>query len=532
MREMLQKVFRNIDQDNSGSIDVKELGDAMRLLGVKCTANSARKVLKMIDTDGNGTIEIDEFLQFFATVNDPEQIKQLLAAPNQKFMDYRTMVENDPSFGRKFYMPEDVNKIASFDGHAGNVECVAWLNGSIFVTGSLDGSLKFWNAAMDPATVGTRRQKVASTKPIRSVDVSPSGIFAMSISADLHHAALAIGSSEMNVLWWDLRTGTAPELTFAGHTAPVFCVSVSPDSSLIASGSRMGHVCLHRVTMAGQQAPLFSEKLHEKVVSAISFAPEGDRFCSGSYDGFIYVYSVKFGDVALLQTIEDAASTGMVFGCVWNAKGEVYSCGDDFCIKRWDINCLHEGSKTNFFGHTCNVTCVTLSPKSKNFEQGVFLMSGGSDGCARLWVTGEMEMLQQQRKEAAAVIDQVTTQMEQEERKDGGDADVMRQYIQQLEDSKEIQRIAQLAIEERETMYCLQARRALDGHKLGITDIAFRFLEDDRIAEVLTASSDQSCKLFRFHVPNPNDIRPPAQTVKSSPVSAPASPRSPRSTLR
>ena len=45
--------------------------------------------------------------------------------------------------------------------------------------------------------------------------------------------------------------------------------------------------------------------------------------------------------------------------------GEVYSCGDDFCIKRWDINRLHEGSKTNFFGHTCNVTCITLSPKSQ-----------------------------------------------------------------------------------------------------------------------------------------------------------------------
>ena len=34
-------------------------------------------------------------------MNDPEQIKQMLAAPNQKFMDYRSMVEKDPSFGRK-----------------------------------------------------------------------------------------------------------------------------------------------------------------------------------------------------------------------------------------------------------------------------------------------------------------------------------------------------------------------------------------------------------------------------------------------
>jgi hypothetical protein len=120
-----------------------------------------------------------------------------------------------------------------------------------------------------------------------------------------------------------------------------------------------------------------------------------------------------------------------------------------------------------------------------------------------------------------------------------------------------IQRIAQLAIEEHETMYCLQARRALDGHKLGITDITFGCLEDDRIAEALSKRRERLPALskrrerlpalrlghgLREHarseraplrrVPNPDDIRPPVQTVKSSPVSPPASPRSPRSTLR
>ena len=32
-----------------------------RLMGVKCTANSAKKVLKVIDTDGSGAIDIDEY---------------------------------------------------------------------------------------------------------------------------------------------------------------------------------------------------------------------------------------------------------------------------------------------------------------------------------------------------------------------------------------------------------------------------------------------------------------------------------------
>ena len=451
------------------------------------------------------------------------------------------MVEKDPSFGRKFGMPDNVSSIATFEGHSDNVECVGWLKDGVFVTGSLDGKLLFYNAELDPATVTSKKPKVLSSKPFRSVDVSPKGIYAMDVSVDFKHVALAIGSNEMNVLWWSLdsagtgKGSTSPVFTFAGHTVPAFCVSVSPASNLIASGGRMGHVCVHRIAENGQQAPIFAEKRHDKVVSAISFSPKGDRFCSGSYDGFIYVYSVKHEEISLMQTIEDAASTGMVFGCAWNAEGEVYSCGDDFCIKRWDINRLHEGSKTNFFGHTCNVTCITLSPKSSNVNQGIFLVSGGSDGCARLWVTEEMEILQQQKKDAARLIGSVTAQKEQEEQKEDWDSDVVRRFNEQIAENEEIQRNADLAIEERKTMYCLQARRALDGHKLGLVDIAFRFVDDGNIAEVLTASSDMSCKLFRFQVPNPNDIQPPtpaSPTSKTVPASPPYSPRSPRSAMR
>ena len=53
----LRRVFDQFDSDKSGAIDVKELQDAMRMLGVKCSANSAKRVLAAIDKDGNGTVE-------------------------------------------------------------------------------------------------------------------------------------------------------------------------------------------------------------------------------------------------------------------------------------------------------------------------------------------------------------------------------------------------------------------------------------------------------------------------------------------
>merc|ERR550514_167647 len=67
----LKDIFRQIDVDGSGSIDVDELMDAMLLFGVKATKNSAKKVLAAIDTDGNGTVELDEFLTFFSKLKGP-----------------------------------------------------------------------------------------------------------------------------------------------------------------------------------------------------------------------------------------------------------------------------------------------------------------------------------------------------------------------------------------------------------------------------------------------------------------------------
>ena len=38
-------------------------------------------------------------------VRNPEEIKQLLAAANQRFLDYKMMVEGDPNFGKRFFVP-------------------------------------------------------------------------------------------------------------------------------------------------------------------------------------------------------------------------------------------------------------------------------------------------------------------------------------------------------------------------------------------------------------------------------------------
>ena len=61
-------IFNTFDKDKSGSIEVGELRDAMKALGLKMDKDQIKEVMDKADKDGSGTIEPDEFLQHMAVM--------------------------------------------------------------------------------------------------------------------------------------------------------------------------------------------------------------------------------------------------------------------------------------------------------------------------------------------------------------------------------------------------------------------------------------------------------------------------------
>lgn len=55
------QAFRKFDRDRSGTIEVSELRDALRMLGIRTGTDLADSLLARYDVDGNGTIELHEF---------------------------------------------------------------------------------------------------------------------------------------------------------------------------------------------------------------------------------------------------------------------------------------------------------------------------------------------------------------------------------------------------------------------------------------------------------------------------------------
>ena len=57
----LKEVFKTFDKDGDGTIDVEELGTALRSLGQNPTKEEVRKLIDETDKDGSGHIDFPEF---------------------------------------------------------------------------------------------------------------------------------------------------------------------------------------------------------------------------------------------------------------------------------------------------------------------------------------------------------------------------------------------------------------------------------------------------------------------------------------
>ena len=64
--EEIDNAFHLFDKDRSGSIDVNELKDAMKALGIFLKKEEVRETMRKVDKDGSGNIDKEEFTALMA----------------------------------------------------------------------------------------------------------------------------------------------------------------------------------------------------------------------------------------------------------------------------------------------------------------------------------------------------------------------------------------------------------------------------------------------------------------------------------
>lgn len=219
---------------------------------------------------------------------------------------------------------------ADLRGHSGWVTQIATnlQYPDMILSASRDKTLIQWKLTRDETGFGAPYKRLhAHSHFVSDVVMSSDGQFALS------------GSWDKNCRLWDLSTSKTTRI-FTGHTKDVLSVAFSADNRQIVSGSRDKTVKLWNTL--GVCKYTITEDNHSDWVSCVRFSPN--------------------------------TNNPIIVSSGWDRK-----------VKVWNLtNCK---LKTNHYGHSGFLNCVTVSP------DGSLCASGGKDGQAMLWDLNEAKHL-------------------------------------------------------------------------------------------------------------------------------------------
>nr|KAJ3418153.1 hypothetical protein HK105_000273 [Polyrhizophydium stewartii] len=131
-REYYVEAFCIFDLDGSGTIDVDELGEVMKSMGIEVSEKEIRAMMAQIDDDGSGEISVTEFVQLMATVRtrggvieteaDIREAFQLVDADGDGFISPQDLAQAFLSVGEKITFEQAVDMVrvadSDLDGRA------------------------------------------------------------------------------------------------------------------------------------------------------------------------------------------------------------------------------------------------------------------------------------------------------------------------------------------------------------------------------------------------------------------------------
>ncbi len=299
---------------------------------------------------------------------------------------------------------ESAHMIRTFTGHGRQVNaCAVSPDGSWFVTGSADKTLKVW----DIATGKERCMLVGHRHSVAGCAVSPDGSWIVSASHDgtlkvwdvstgseVHTLTTDAGwvngcavspdgrwivsaSNYRTLTVWDVATGTELR-TLTGHTSMVHGCAVSPDGSWILSVGPDETLRLWDVATGAQLRTLTG---HTSTVHGCAVSPDGSWIVSSSADATLKVWDVATG--AELHTLDGHQHA--VVGCAVSPDGTwIVSASADATLKVWDVATGAELRTLTGHGDRVNSCAVT--------RDGTQIISASFDGTAKAWhATGTAE---------------------------------------------------------------------------------------------------------------------------------------------
>ena len=189
----------------------------------------------------------------------------------------------------------------------------------------------------------------------------------------------------------DAAHGICEAMRLKGHHAPVRCLSISPDSKTLASGSHAGALKLWDIEHGRELLTLHG---HTDVIRAVCFSPNGKWLLSAGDDGIVKVWDVAAGrEIAAMRD-----HRGGVCALAFSHDGSLLASGGaDGAIL------LRDGAEYREIGKLAGqggaVSALAFQPGNP-----ALLASGGDDAAITLWHLNERRAAQTLRGHQQAVL--------------------------------------------------------------------------------------------------------------------------------
>ena len=228
-----------------------------------------------------------------------------------------------------------------------------------------------------------------------------------SVAFSLDGTALVSGSNDQTTKLWDIQTGGVVK-TFCSNTGWVFCVSISPDQTTIASGS-VRTICLWNVQTGDCNCILHG---HTNDINFVSFFPSNSQLLiSASSDNTVRQWNVNGHQVRSVYEGEGVAfspdgtllvlwrgrfatiqksNSGRVIAklqvpgnvlqyCCFSPDGKFVTGATGYIIYIWEITSSGPNLIETLVGHTDDITSLTFSSS---------LISLSKDKSIKFWQIG------------------------------------------------------------------------------------------------------------------------------------------------